>query len=70
VEFCALRRAPHRLTGYAEELAALFHTFYRDCRVVTDDESLTRARLFTVKAVRQVLEIALGLLGVGAPEKM
>jgi len=70
VEFCAERRAPHRLTGYAEDLAALFHAFYRDCRVVSDDESLTRARLFVVKAVKQVLEIALGLLGVSAPEKM
>ena len=70
VEFCAERRAPHRLTGYAEDLAALFHSFYRDCRVVTDDESLTRARLFAVRAVKQVLEIVLGLIGVSAPEKM
>ncbi len=70
VEFCAERRSPHRLTGYAEELASAFHAFYRDCRVVTEDESLTRARVFTVKAVRQVLEIVLGLLGVSAPEKM
>jgi arginyl-tRNA synthetase len=70
VEFCAERRAPHRLTGYAEDLAALFHAFYRDCRVVTEDKSLTRARLFAVRAVKQVLEIALGLLGVSAPEKM
>jgi arginyl-tRNA synthetase len=38
--------------------------------VVTDDESLTRARLFAVRAVRQVLEIALMLIGVSAPEKM
>ncbi len=70
VEFCAERRAPHRLTGYAEELAALFHAFYRDCRVVTEDERLTRARLFAVRAVRQALEIVLGLIGVSAPEKM
>lgn len=70
VEFCAARRAPHRLTGYAEELAALFHSFYRDCRVVTDDERLTRARLFAVRGVRQVLETVLGLLGVSAPEQM
>jgi arginyl-tRNA synthetase len=70
VEFCAERRVPHRLTGYAEELASLFHGFYRDCRVVTEDERLTRARLFMVRAVRQVLEIVLGLIGVGAPEKM
>jgi arginyl-tRNA synthetase len=70
VEFCAERRAPHRLTGYAEDLASLFHAFYRDCRVVTDDERLTRARLMAVRAVRQVLEIVLGLIGVAAPEKM
>jgi arginyl-tRNA synthetase len=70
VEFCAERRAPHRLTGYAEEIASAFHAFYRDCRVVTEDECLTRARIFAVRAVRQVLEIVLGLLGVSAPEKM
>jgi arginyl-tRNA synthetase len=70
VEFCAERRAPHRLTGYAEDLASLFHAFYRDCRVVTDDERLTRARLLAVRAVRQVLEIVLRLIGVAAPEKM
>jgi len=70
VEFCAERRAPHRLTGYAEDLASLFHAFYRDCRVVTEDERLTRARLLAVRAVRQVLEIVLRLIGVAAPEKM
>ncbi|MHB8894066.1 MAG: arginine--tRNA ligase [Candidatus Geothermincolia bacterium] len=70
VEFCAERRTPHRLTGYAEELASAFHAFYRDCRVVTEDECLTRARIFAVRGVRQVLEIVLGLLGVAAPEKM
>jgi len=69
-EFCARKRAPHRLTGYAEELASLFHVFYRDCRVVSDDERLSRTRLFLVRGVRQVLEIVLGLLGVSAPEEM
>ena len=70
VELCAEKRAPHRLTTYAEELASIFHIFYRDCRVVTDDEALTRARLFLVKCTRQVLQIVLGLLGVTAPERM
>jgi len=70
VELCAEKRAPHRLPGYAEELAALFHSFYRDCRVVSEDERLTRSRIFLVRAVRQVLEIVLGLIGVSAPEKM
>ncbi len=70
VEFCAERRVPHRLTGYAEDLASLFHAFYRDCRVITEDECMTRARVFAVRAVRQALEIVLGLIGVSAPEKM
>ena len=70
VEFCSQKRAPHRLTGYAEDLASLFHAFYRDCRVVSDDERLSRSRLFLVRGVRQVLEIVLGLLGVSAPEEM
>ena len=70
VEFCAQKRAPHRLTGYAEDIASLFHVFYRDCRVVGDDERLSKARLFLVRGVRQVLEIVLGLLGVSAPEEM
>ncbi len=70
VEFCAEKRAPHRLTGYAEDLASLFHGFYRDCRVITDDAALTRARIFAVKGVRQVIRIVLGMLGVSAPDEM
>jgi arginyl-tRNA synthetase len=70
VEFCAERRVPHRLTGYAEDVATAFHAFYRDCRVVTEDPALTRARIFTATGVRQVLRIVLGLLGVAAPERM
>jgi arginyl-tRNA synthetase len=70
VELCAARRAPHRLTGYAEELAALFHVFYRDCRVVTGNRKLTAARLFLAMGTRQVLRIVLGLIGVSAPERM
>ena len=70
IEFCAAKRTPHRLTTYAEELASLFHIFYRDCRVVTGDPGLTRARLFLVRGVRQVLRVVLGLIGVSAPERM
>jgi arginyl-tRNA synthetase len=63
-------RAPHRLTTYTRELAALFHAFYRDCRVISDDPQLTQARLWLAEATRQVLANALGVLGVSAPEKM
>jgi arginyl-tRNA synthetase len=63
-------RAPYRLTRYAEELAAGFHRFYTECRVVSEDPDLTQARLHLAGAVKQVLANVLGLVGVDAPESM
>jgi arginyl-tRNA synthetase len=63
-------RAPQRITRYVEELAANFSAFYRDCRVVSDDEDLTAARLALCLATRRVIAEGLGLLGVAAPERM
>lgn len=60
----------HRLTGYALELAGLFHGFYRDHKVVSDDLDRSRARLRLVEAVQLTLRQTLGLLGVSAPESM
>ena len=70
VESAARDLAPHRLTRYAEDLAAMFHQFYTQCRVMTDDAELTAARLYAVDALRSALETVLGLLGVSAPERM
>jgi len=63
-------RAPHRVTTWAYEFAKHFHGFYRDCRVITDDDALTQARLWLIEACRTGLADALGLLGVSAPEEM
>jgi arginyl-tRNA synthetase len=63
--------APHTLTTYARDLAADFHTFYRDCRVLDDgDTERSAARLKLVAASRIGLARTLGLLGVSAPESM
>lgn len=70
VESCARDLAPFRITYYAQELASCFHQFYTRCHVLTEDTALTEARLFVLDAVRIVLENALGLLGVTAPERM
>ena len=71
VAYAAEQRAPHRLTFYAQELAAQFHAFYRDCRVVAEEDAeRTRARLMLVRAARTTLAQVLGLLGVTAPERM
>jgi arginyl-tRNA synthetase len=63
-------RAPHRLTFFAQDLAARFHRFYTECRVVTDDEALTASRLWLCVAAKQAIANVLGLLGVSAPESM
>ncbi len=70
VEVAAHDLAPNRLTRYAEDLAAAFHQFYTQCRVVSDDKELTAARLYAVDALRSALAAVLGLLGVSAPERM
>jgi arginyl-tRNA synthetase len=63
-------RAPHRLTHYVQELAADFHRFYTECRVLTEDDRLTRARLWLCVATERTIANTLGLLGVSAPETM
>jgi arginyl-tRNA synthetase len=72
VEEAAVDRAPYKVTNWVRQLAAHFHRFYHDCRVVGDDvePSLTLARLWLVEGVRIGLSIGLGLLGVSAPEAM
>ena len=73
VALAAENLAPHHLPYYAQELAAAFHGFYRDCRVVSSDPAdagLTRARLRLAQAAQLVLARTLKLMGVGAPERM
>lgn len=64
-DFCV-----HRLPHFALGLAADFHAFYRDCRVITDDPLLTQARLALLTAAQSVLKNLLGVMGISAPERM
>lgn len=66
----ALSFAPHPLPHYGQDLATAFHTFYDQCRVVGEDEELTRARLKLVAACQLTLHALLDLIGVSAPESM
>ncbi len=61
---------PHHLPYYAQDLAAVFHSFYKQCRVVSKNQELTRARLKLVKAAQIVLARTLHLMGMTAPESM
>ena len=62
--------APNRLGYYARDLAGLFHSFYTHCKVLSDDEALTDARLVLADGCRIVLRNVLTLIGVDAPERM
>jgi len=70
VERVAVSLEPHHLPYYALDLATVFHSFYKQCRVVSEDEALTGARLKLVKATQIVLAKVLRLMGMTAPEKM
>jgi arginyl-tRNA synthetase len=61
---------PHHLTYYAQDLATSFHSFYKLCRVVSDDETLSKARLKLVEATKIVLTRTLHLMGMTAPDRM
>lgn len=67
-------REPHRVARYLEELAAAFNQWYDRTRVTPqgDEEvgELHRTRLWLNDATGQVLRSGLGLIGVGAPERM
>jgi len=70
VEQVAVALEPHHLPYYAQDLATVFHSFYKQCRVVSKDEALTKARLKLVKATQIALAKVLRLMGMTAPEKM
>ena len=70
VEEAAQKMEPHKLSHYAQELAAQFHLFYTRCRVLGGEEELQAARLHLIRATRLVLAKTLALLGISAPERM
>ena len=70
IEEAALSYEPHRLTFYLQDLAGLLHNYYFKHRVITEDIGRTGARLFLMKQVKTVIQSALKILGVTAPERM
>ena len=74
VAAAAFARQPHRVSRYIEDLAAQYHRFYNDCRVLPLGEEkptkLNSARACLSLATAQVISNGLDLLGVNAPERM
>ena len=70
VAAAAVNMEPHRLITYLNELAAGFHRFYHDCRIMGEEKPLAEARIALLNGVALVMAKGLGILGIEAPETM
>ena len=61
---------PQNIANYLQELASRFHKFYSQCRVITEDLEVSKARMALVFSVKIVLQNGLNILGISAPERM
>ena len=61
---------PQVIANYLQEVATKFHKYYASCRIITENEEITLARIALSNAARKVLRGGLKILGINAPEKM
>ncbi len=70
IYYAATNYEPHKVANYLEQLAALFHKFYTECRIIGSEKKLAEARLALIIATQIILRKGLSILGVSAPERM
>jgi len=70
IEKVATTLEPQHLPHYVHELATAFHSFYKQCRVITENSALSEARLKLVQATQIVISKSLKLMGINAPDNM
>ena len=70
VEKSAQALEVHRISHYLLDLVSRFHGYYSRHRVISDDKSLTQARLFLLDALRITIRNGFELMGISSPEKM
>ncbi|MFL2649741.1 MAG: arginine--tRNA ligase [Dehalococcoidia bacterium] len=58
------------LTQYSIDLAKDLQKFYENCRVISDDKEITKARIILISACKIVLKNALDIMGINSPERM
>lgn len=64
------KNEPHIVTRFVLDLAQAFNKFYHNNPIIVEDKELMIARLALVESTRQIIENALDLLGMKAPERM
>ena len=58
------------LTRYLLDLAKAYSNFYNENKIITDDENITKARLYLTYITGIVLKTGSRLLGIEMPNKM
>ena len=70
VEEASNTMSPHKVAFYLQELAAIFHSYYKNTKVLVEDDELSKARVLLLSSIKIVLINGLNLLGVSSPERM
>lgn len=64
------KRQPHIIANYAYDLASLFHSYYQQEKIITEDIIYTKERITLLIAIKIVLNNALDLIGIIPREEM
>ena len=71
VESALVERAPNKICEYIYDLSNLFNKFYHENRIISEENAERKMSwLNLITLTKNVLEKALDLLGIEAPEKM
>ncbi len=70
IEEASKEKRPHLISHYVNDLVQTFNEFYRDCKVLTDNEETKKWRLALVKSTKIVLKDSLNIMGIEAPNRM
>ena len=64
------RSEPSMITRFSADLAQAFNKFYYERRILDDDMGARAARLLLTRVSKNVIRVALSLIGLAAPERM
>lgn len=70
IKEAAEKLEPSVISRYAIEVAQGFNKFYNSNPILVEDEAVKEARLSVVYMVKVIIENALKLIGINAPERM
>lgn len=64
------KKQPHIIANYVYDLASLFHSYYQQEKIITEDSIYTKERIALLMAIKIVLNNALNLIGIIPREEM